>query len=125
MDDAKPKRGWRHKFAEAFNGLVIGSRGQSSFSVHFFFAILVVVCAAVLECNWIEWCLLIGCIGLVFTAELLNSALETLFHALDDATKNRMTGCLDIAAGAVLVASTASVIVGCIVFGQKLIHIWK
>jgi len=100
-----------------------GIRGHSSFYVHFFFAALVAAAAVAFNCDWRDWCLLIGCIGLVFTAELFNSAVETLFHGLDRESKARIEGCLDIAAGAVLVASLTAAVVGGIVFGVRLVHL--
>ena len=111
----KPARRWRDKFREAFRGVKRGVRGHSSFSVHFFFA------ALVLECDRVEWCLVVGCVGLVLTAELFNSAIETLFHGLDAESKGRIQGCLDIAAGAVLVAGLTAAVVGAIVFGHRLL----
>src|SRR2546421_11886076 len=79
----RSRRFWRDKFRAAFRGLKLGVRGHSSFSVHFFFAALVLAAAVVLRCGAVEWCLLLGCIGLVLTAELFNSAVETLFRGLD------------------------------------------
>ena len=117
----KRERRWREKFAEAFNGIRLGIRDHSSFFVHIFFAVLVVTFAVVLDCLLWEWCLLIGCIGMVLSAELFNSALETLFHGLDDATKGRIQGCLDIAAGGVLMASIAASIIGILIFGQRVV----
>ena len=117
---ARP-RGWPEKFAEAFRGVRLGGQGQASFCVHFFFAVLAVGAAALLECDRVEWCLIVLSIGLVLTVELLNSALETLFHGLDVDTKNRLVGVLDIAAGAVLVASGTAVIVGGIVFTRRML----
>ena len=121
LDAGRPKkrRPWRDKFREAFRGTKRGIRGHSSFYVHFFFAAIVVAMAGVLECDWLEWCLLLGCIGFVFVAELFNSAIETLFHGLDGESKKRIHGCLDIAAGAVLVASLTAALVGGIIFVRK------
>lgn len=116
----KPRRMWREKFGDAFRGVKLGVRGHSSFFVHFFFAALVVTAATALRCDYLDWCLLLGCIGLVLTAELFNSAIETLFHGLDPATKERTFGALDIAAGAVLLASTTAAIIGSIVFLRRL-----
>ena len=116
----KLRRPWKHKFRDAFRGLKLGVRGHSSFSVHFFFAALVVAGAIVLRCGLEQWCLLLGCIGLVLTAELFNSALETLFRGLDEPTKERVWPCLDIAAGAVLLASITAAIVGAAVFLRQL-----
>lgn len=123
----KPRR-WRDKFREAFRGVKRGVRGHSSFFVHFFFAVLALAAALALDCGLIEWCLVIGCIGLVITAELFNSAIETLFHGLDTETKDRTYGCLDIAAGAVLIASATAAIVGTIIFLnrlQSILHLWE
>jgi diacylglycerol kinase len=116
----RPRRSWVFKFRCAFRGLKIGMRGHSSFSVHFFFAALVVVAALVLRCGVLEWCVLLGCIGLVLTAELFNSAVETLFRGLDEATRERVWPCLDVAAGAVLLASMVSAVIGTIIFVRQL-----
>ena len=115
----RPRRSWKDKFRDAFRGLKIGIRGHSSFSIHFFFATLVLAAAVVLKCALLEWCLLLGCIGLVLTAELFNSAVETLFRGLSEEVKERSWQSLDIAAGAVLLASMTAVVVGCLVFVPK------
>lgn len=119
-DPPRPRRPWRAKFRDAFRGLKLGVRGHSSFSVHFFFAALVLAAALVLRCTVIEWGILLLCIGLVLTAELFNSAIETLFRGLDEATRERSWQALDIAAGAVLCASLLAAIVGTTIFAYKL-----
>lgn len=119
-EEKRPPRTWRRKFGDALRGLKLGIRGQSSFFVHFFVAAVVIAAAIVLHCELVEWCLLIGCIGLVLVTELINSALETLFRGLDRATRERVWPALDIAAGAVLLASLVAVIVGLIVFVHRL-----
>src|SRR5947199_4102915 len=116
----KLRRPWKHKFRDAFRGLKLGVRGHSSFSVHFFFAALVIAGAIVLRCSLEQWCLLLGCVGLVLTAELFNSAVETLFRGLDEQTKARTWPCLDIAAGAVLLASIAAAVIGALIFLRQL-----
>jgi diacylglycerol kinase len=115
----KERRRWRDKFRDAFRGVKLGVRGHSSFFVHFFFAALALAAALALGCGLVEWCLIVCCIGLVLTAELCNSAIETLFHGLDKESKMRITGCLDIASGAVLVASITASIVGAIIFTNR------
>ena len=117
----KKQRRWRDKFHESFRGLKLGVRGHSSFSVHFFFAALVIATAFALEFEWFEWCLVLGCVGAVIAAELFNSAIETLFHGLDVESKARIHGCLDIASAAVLVASFTAAAVGLIVFGRRVL----
>ena len=122
----KPRR-WRDKFREAVRGVKRGVRGHSSFSVHFFCAAVAVMAAVALECDHWEWCLVVGCIGMVMTAELFNSSVETLFRGLEPEARDRVYGCLDIAAGAVLVAGLTSACIGAIIFGRKLLllfHWW-
>jgi len=119
-DNPRPRRSWRDKFKVALRGIKLGIRGHSSFAVHFFFAALVIAAAIVFHCNLIEWCLLLGCIGLVLTAELFNSALETLFRGLDETTKSRTWPSLDIGAGAVLMAAIVASIIGSLIFLTKL-----
>ena len=120
---SKPRLSWRQKFQAAFRGVKLGVRGHSSFSVHFFCTALVLATAIALGCGPIEWCLLLFAIGLVMVAELFNSAVETLFHSLDPETRSRGWPALDVAAGAVLVASLTAATVGAIVFGRKLLAI--
>lgn len=117
----KPARRWRDKFNDAFRGMKLGIRGHSSFYVHFFSTAMVCAAAIAFDCSALDWCILIGCIGLVMTTELINSAIETLFHGLDPDSKNRIQGCLDIAAGAVLMASFTAIIIGAIVFIRRLV----
>jgi diacylglycerol kinase len=120
-EQKRPRRSWRMKFAAAFRGIKLGVRGHSSFFVHFFFAALVVAAAVALGCDQTQWCVLLGCVGLVLTAELFNSAVETLFRGLDEVTKSRAWPALDIAAGAVLLASITASVIGLIIFGSRLL----
>ena len=117
----RPRRRWRDKFRVAFRGVKLGMRGHSSFAVHFFFAALVIAAAIALECSLIEWCLLLFCIGGVITTELINSAIETLFKGLDEAARSRYYGCLDIASGAVLVASLFAVVIGALILISRFV----
>src|SRR5581483_11317684 len=118
----RPRRPWADKFRDALRGLKLGVRGHSSFFVHFFFTALALAGAIVLKCSLEQWCLLLLCIGLVLTAELFNSAVETLFRGLDEVTRERSWPALDIAAGAVLLASAAAAVVGTVVFASQLLR---
>ncbi|MFO0880348.1 MAG: diacylglycerol kinase [Gemmataceae bacterium] len=118
----RPRRSWRTKFAAAFRGMKLGIRGHSSFFVHFFFAAMVLAAGVVLQCSAVQWALLIGAIGLVLTAELFNSAIETLFRGFDEETRERAWPALDIAAGAVLLASITASVVGLLIFYSRLVE---
>jgi diacylglycerol kinase len=118
----RPRRPWSQKFRDALRGLKFGIRGHSSFFVHFFVGALVILAAIVMECSLLQWCLLLLCVGVVLTTELVNSAIETLHRGLDEETRERTWKSLDIAAGAVLMASLTATIVGLVVFGERLLN---
>lgn len=111
----RPRLGWIGKFKVAFRGIYFGVAGQSSFAVHFILTALVIILAIILKLDVLSWSLLLLCIGLVLTAELINSAVEMLFRGLPPEIQDRSWKALDVAAGAVLVASMIAAIVGCIV----------
>ena len=114
------RRSWAKKFRDAFRGVGVGVRGQSSFRVHFFFAAAVIVCAVVMRMPRVEWCVLLVCIALVLAAELFNSALELLAKAITEEHDRRLADALDIGSAAVLVASLGAALVGSILFLHRL-----
>jgi diacylglycerol kinase len=83
---------------------------------------LVIACAIVLKCELEQWCILLLCIGFVLVTELINSAIETLHRGLDPQARERTWKALDIAAGAVLLASITAAIVGAIIFVERIVH---
>ena len=72
-------------------------------------AILTIVLGIVFKISINEWMICITLIGLVLSAELMNTAVETK----------------DISAGAVLILAIASAIVGGIIFIPKIIELIK
>jgi diacylglycerol kinase len=124
LESQRRRQTWPERFRTALRGIAYGIRGQSGFFVHFFVAGAIVCAAAVLRVSLVSWAILLLCMGAVFTAELFNSAMETLFRHLDTRTQVRMWPALDIAAGAVLWISLTAALVGALVFGQRLMEIF-
>ena len=119
-DLISPERSWIHKFSDAFRGVKAGVRGQSSFFVHFFIAAVVVAAGAVLRVSLIEWCLLLLCIAGVLTAEMFNSALESMAKAITGESDPHLGNSLDIGSAAVLLASLGAAVVGTLIFANRL-----
>ena len=119
-DQSFKDRAWWEKFRDAFIGLKLGVRGQSSFFVHVFSAAAVIVVAAVLGVSLIEWCLLLLCIAGVLTAEMLNTALESMAKAITDQHDPHLRISLDVGSAAVLLASAGAAVVGTIIFANRL-----
>ena len=107
---------WIRKFANATRGIQHGMAGQTSFAIHVPIAVCVVCLAAWLRCALWQWCALLLCIGLVLAAELANSAIEELAAGLSPGHNEHVGKALDIASGAVLLASLMAATVGLIIF---------
>lgn len=123
MHDNKPagERSWGEKFRDAVHGVKEGVRGQSSFFLHFFIAAAVIATGAVLRVdNLAEWCVLLLCIAIVLTAEMFNSAFESLAKSITHDVDPHVGRALDIGSGAVLIASIGAAVVGTCVFAKWL-----
>ena len=118
------KRSWPEKFRDAFLGIGLGIRGQSSFRVHLVAALLVVTGGMVLQVSLIQWCLLVICITLVLMAEMFNSALEALAPVIDPQYNRHLAVALDVGSAAVLLAALGAAIVGAIIFGSRLVALF-
>ncbi len=115
-----PRRNWSQKFRDAFRGVWLGIRGQSSFVVHFVMAFLVLVVATLLQVDLYESCLLVLCVAMVLAAELFNSAVESLAKAIDAEHNEHLGKALDIASGAVLLCAVGAATVGATIFVHRL-----
>ena len=120
MDRPRKRTSWRRKFAVALQGVGVAVRSESSFCVHLFAAAAALMALVAFECRPGEWAAVLLAVGLVFTAELFNTAIEILFRGFDQPTRDRVYPALDVSAGAVLAASACAVAVGLAVFGPRL-----
>lgn len=120
MKSSSSLRHWINKFRNAMRGLRVGVRGQTSFYVHFVMTALVLAAAVFLRVNLLEWCVLLLCIGIVMSAELFNSALESAASAITNDFDDDIRDALDIASAAVLMAAITASIVGTTVFVFRL-----
>ena len=63
-----------------------------------------------------QWLLVLFCIGLVISLEMINSAIEIFCDMVTTEFHPKIKLIKDVAAGAVLVASLASLVIGLIIF---------
>lgn len=103
-------------FIYAMAGWRSAVRTQRNFRIHLLVTVMVVVAGYHFSISRTEWCFVLLCIGLVLSAELFNSSIETMIdlvhperHPLAGRTK-------DMAAGAVLITAIMAVIIGLIIF---------
>ncbi len=116
-------KAWFKKFYHALRGLVVGMHGQSSFLVHLLVAVMAILFGVWLRLTGVEWAVLTLTIGFVLAMELLNSGLEALARAVTREENPWIKDALDIAAGAVLLASLIAILVGICLFGPRLLEL--
>lgn len=104
-------------FSYAFKGIA-HSLKQRNMKIIFTSAVLTVLAALFLKVNSNDWCILLICIGLVMSLEMMNSAIEGIVDLVSPQQNEKAGRIKDMAAGAVLIASIVSFIVGILILGK-------
>lgn len=73
----------------------------------------------------IHWLLVLFCIGLVLSLEMINSAIEKLCDLVSKEFHPEIKTIKDMAAGAVLIAAIFSLVAGLIIFIPELINLFN
>jgi diacylglycerol kinase len=107
-------------FGPALAGLAWALKTQRNLQVHAIATLLVAVFGVGLHLAVWEWCVVFLAVGLVWAAELLNTALEVLADRVSKAREEPIRIAKDAAAAAVLVAALAALAVGLVIFLPKL-----
>lgn len=105
-----------HSFANAFSGLKQLFLSEPNARIHLAVMLLVLVCGTYFSITSSEWLILILCFGLVFIAELFNTAIETLSNRLTTEWDVQIKRTKDLAAAGVLVSAITALIAGLIIF---------
>lgn len=104
-------------FQFAGSGLKHAIFTQANFQIQLTIAMVVLILAWILNFNRIEWLILIITIGLVLTAELLNTVIEVVVDlAVEEKLLPEAKLAKDVSAAAVLLISIVSLLVGLILF---------
>jgi diacylglycerol kinase len=109
-----------NSFKFAFQGFWLACKEQPNLRIHLFVSFLVVSLAFYFDVTKVEWCILLLCIGLVISLELLNSAIEGFVNLVSPERQPKAGNIKDISAAAVLVAAIISSIVGLLIFSSYL-----
>lgn len=105
----------KRSFGYALRGIYRAIRTEDHIQFHLVATIAVLSCGSIAQVSLYEWFILLLCIGNVWMAEMVNTAIEKLvdlvspdYHPLAGQVK-------DIAAGAVLVISIIAAIIGLLI----------
>lgn len=118
------RRNYREKFLAGVRGLKHAFRGDSSFFVHTYRALLVALAAVLVQIGPFAWCLLVLVTGIVFVAELALSAVDTLARSMGVADEPGPTAAREIATAGVLVAVIVFAAVSAVVLGTRFVELF-
>jgi len=106
-------------FVYAGRGILILLWTQANARLHTAAAIAAVAAGWFFDISRVEWCAVVGAIGLVFTAEGVNTAIESVVDLASPKMHPLAGRAKDVAAGAVLLAAMAAAVIGLLVFGPR------
>lgn len=107
-------------FVYACNGLMSFFRYERNGKVQLCVAIIVVAFGWWFRLPKVEWLVVLVCIAVVLSLEMMNSAIEKLCNLVQPAYHPVIKTIKDISAGAVLWVSIISAIAGLIIFLPKI-----
>lgn len=111
-------------FKYAFSGLKYGFINTKNLHIDLLFIIAVIICGFVFNICLVEWTILILCISLVVSLELVNTAIEEVVNLASPDVHPLAKASKDVAAGAVLLSAIMTAIIGIIIFLPKFIDLF-
>lgn len=111
-------------FKHAWDGVVYVFKTQPNMRFHGFFATFVTIMGLFFGITHIEWLIAIFTISLIFTAEMVNTSVESMTDLIDKEYSKQAKIAKDVAAGMVLLNAIGSIVVGIIIFGPHFISLF-
>lgn len=100
----------------ALRGAVYLLKNEASIQAQFVIAILVTIAGFYFDITHQEWIYQILAIGLIMTAEGLNTAIEKMADFVHPDFHSKIGYIKDVAAGAVFIAAITAVVIGVIIY---------
>jgi diacylglycerol kinase len=110
-----------NSFKYAFAGIYTLLLSQPNARVHLIAGLIAVSLGFFFSIETIEWCIIFILIGMVFSAEAFNSALEFLCDKMHPDWDDQIGKVKDLAAAGVLFIAMSALIVGFIIFIPKIL----
>lgn len=106
-------------FKYAFEGIITTIKEERNMFIHFLIAIIVVITGIYVRLSLNEWLICLLLFALVFSLELINTAIENTVDLVATKKNKKAKIAKDAAAGAVLIAAIFASIIGIIIFLPK------
>lgn len=108
-------------FKHAFDGLIYTFKTQPNMRFHGFFGSAVAIAGWYFGITIEQWLVVIFTMLLMFTAEMINTSIESMTDLIKKEYSQQAKIAKDVAAGMVLLNAIGSVTIGIIIFGPKII----
>lgn len=110
-------------FKYALNGLRILFSEEHNARIHAAVTIFVVTMGILFSISSVEWMILCVLTGMVFSLEIINSAIENLCDYISPEWNNMIKKIKDLMAAAVFITTVISVVCGTIIFLPKIYNV--
>lgn len=114
-----------NSFKYAIEGIISSFKTERNMKIHVLAMIVVIALGLFFRLNKVEWCFIIIAIASVISAELFNTAIETVVDMVSPERNPKAKLAKDIAAGAVLVVAICAAIIGFIIVGPQIINVFS
>lgn len=113
---------FRTALGNAIAGLKYMLRTQRNARIHLAATVIVIAVGFWLELSITDWILIVIAIGLVWVAEMFNTALECFFDLVEPKENKIVRAGKDTSAAAVFLTSLLSALIGILVFGPLVLQ---
>lgn len=107
-------------FNYAVSGIITAIKTEKSMKIHYIIAVGVLLSSLFFDFNRTEFLLLLFAVSLVVIAEMINTAIERTVDLITKEYHPQARLVKDVAAGAVLIATINSLLVGYLLFFERL-----
>lgn len=110
-----------NSFKYAIEGFISSFKTERNMKIHVLAMIVVIALGIFAKLDKMEWCIIIVSIVAVISAELFNTAIETVVDMISPEKNEKAKLAKDISAAAVLVLAIGAVVIGGVIFIPKFI----
>lgn len=112
-------------FKYAITGIIKTIKSERNMKIHILMMFLVIIFGILLKISVLEWIICIILFSIVIAGELFNTAIENAVDIIMPQIHDKAKIAKDASAGAVLILSIASAVIGLIIFAPKLFYLFS
>ena len=118
-------RGRAPAFKHAFSGLLHVLKSQRNAWIHASATVIVIIMGFLVRLSARDWAVIVFAIGLVWTAEILNTAIEAIVDLVSPHFNHQAKIAKDAAAAAVLIAALTAMVIGVLIFTPYFVVLFR